>query len=252
MNLVTLTDGQPTTTSLAIAEGCQNDHASVIKLVRAYQSDLEGFGLLDFKSESTAGRPTEYAILNERQATLIISYMRNSEIVRAFKIRLVSKFYEMAEQLKAQLSAAALPQLPDTDAGVALVAWMQAANLLGVPTHYGQIESVKAVNSRYGVDFAPLLIHSPAMNAIADADELLEPTELAARFGVKSGKEMNCLLRDAGLQVRDHGQWIPTADGVSLCVKHAWSSGGKSGYNLKWRVAAIRERMRPRAVQETA
>ena len=98
--IVTIINDTPVTTSLAIAEGTENDHASVIKLVRAYQSDLEEFGLLDFKSESTGGRPTEYAILNEQQSTLILTYMRNSEIVRAFKKRLVKSFYELAHGAK--------------------------------------------------------------------------------------------------------------------------------------------------------
>ena len=60
--IVTVDGGQVITTTLAIASGTEVDHASVIKLVRAYQSDLEEFGLLDFKSESTGGRPTELAL----------------------------------------------------------------------------------------------------------------------------------------------------------------------------------------------
>ena len=86
------------TTTLAIAEGTFNDHASVIKLVRTYQADLEEFGLLDFKSESTGGRPTEYAFLNEPQSTLLLTYMRNTDIVRAFKKKLVREFWEMVQQ----------------------------------------------------------------------------------------------------------------------------------------------------------
>lgn len=98
MNLVTIKDGEAVTTTLAIAKGTQNDHASVIKLVRSYQSDLEEFGLLDFKSESTGGRPTEYAFLNEPQATLLLTYMRNTEIVRAFKKKLVREFWELVQE----------------------------------------------------------------------------------------------------------------------------------------------------------
>lgn len=98
MNLVTIKDGQVVTTTLAIAKGTRNDHASVIKLVRSYQSDLEEFGLLDFKSESTGGRPTEYAFLNEPQATLLLTYMRNTEIVRAFKKKLVREFWELVQE----------------------------------------------------------------------------------------------------------------------------------------------------------
>ena len=96
MNAVILSnDGTPVTTSVAIADGTVNDHASVIKLVRTYQADLEEFGHLDFKSESSGGRPTEIAILNEQQATLLITYMRNSDIVRAFKKRLVRDFWAL-------------------------------------------------------------------------------------------------------------------------------------------------------------
>ena len=107
MTIVIIKDGDAVTTTLAIAEGTQNDHASVIKLVRTYQADLEEFGLLDFKSESTGGRPTEYAFLNEPQSTLLLTFMRNTDIVRAFKKKLVREFWEMVQQ-RSQ-SAPALP-----------------------------------------------------------------------------------------------------------------------------------------------
>ena len=98
MTIVTIKDGDAVTTTLVIADGTVSDHASVIKLVRTYQADLEEFGLLDFKSESTGGRPTEYAFLNEPQSTLLLTYMRNTEIVRAFKKKLVREFWEMVQQ----------------------------------------------------------------------------------------------------------------------------------------------------------
>ena len=98
MTIVIIKGGDAVTTTLAIADGTLNDHASVIKLVRTYQADLEEFGLLDFKSESTGGRPTEYAFLNEPQSTLLLTYMRNTDIVRAFKKKLVREFWEMVQQ----------------------------------------------------------------------------------------------------------------------------------------------------------
>lgn len=101
-SIVTLNDtGCPVTTSLAIAEGVGNPHSSVIKLIRQNTSDLEEFGLLDFKSESTGGRPTEYAMLNEQQSTLLLTYMRNNDVVREFKKRLVKAFFELAQQRQA-------------------------------------------------------------------------------------------------------------------------------------------------------
>jgi phage regulator Rha-like protein len=47
--LVTLQDGNPVTTTLAIAEGTDNEHASVIKIVRNYINDLEDFGRVAFE-----------------------------------------------------------------------------------------------------------------------------------------------------------------------------------------------------------
>lgn len=87
-------DNEAVTTSLAIAEGAQVEHASVIKLVRNNLNDFNEFGLVRFEIRPRlkgqhGGGDTEYAILNEQQATLLFSYMRNSEIVKQFKIRLV-------------------------------------------------------------------------------------------------------------------------------------------------------------------
>ncbi|MCK7579849.1 MAG: hypothetical protein MZV65_31930 [Chromatiales bacterium] len=51
-------------------------------------------------------------MLNQEQATLLMTYMRNSDVVRAFKKRLVKAFFEFAR--KAQSPAFAIPQtLPE-------------------------------------------------------------------------------------------------------------------------------------------
>lgn len=102
MTIVTIKDGDAVTTTLAIAEGTLNDHASVIKLVRTYQADLEDFGRVGFEIQpfATAGgeQTREVAILNEPQSTLLLTFMRNTDIVRAFKKKLVREFWEMVQQ----------------------------------------------------------------------------------------------------------------------------------------------------------
>lgn len=100
LNLVEIKDRTAVTTSLAIADGTQNPHPTVIKLVRKYQDDLSEFGTFGFEIQKSGGRPTEYAVLNEPQATLLMTYMRNTDVVRQFKKRLVKAFYEMAEQIR--------------------------------------------------------------------------------------------------------------------------------------------------------
>ena len=98
--IVSLVDGEAVTTTLAIAAGCEVDHASVIKLVRTYQADMEEFGRVGFEIQTfqTAGgqQAREIATLNEQQSTLLLTYMRNSVIVRDFKKRLVKEFWRMA------------------------------------------------------------------------------------------------------------------------------------------------------------
>lgn len=105
--LVSLVDGEPRTTSLIIAEGTENEHASVIALVRNYINDLQDFGNVDFKSTLNPGqkRATEYAELNEGQATFLLTLMRNNEIVVAFKKRLVKAFLHFKSLLTDPLQA---------------------------------------------------------------------------------------------------------------------------------------------------
>lgn len=109
--IVTITPGgEPVTTSLAIAEGVGNPHKAVIQLVRQYQADLEDFGLVAFEMSPRSegqhgGGDVTYATLNEPQATLLMTYMRNNDVVRAFKKRLVRAFYDMATDARGQIDA---------------------------------------------------------------------------------------------------------------------------------------------------
>ena len=102
-NLVIAVKEQPMTTTQIIAEQTGVEHASVIKLVRTYQSDWEDFQRVGFEIapfETKGGVQTrEIALLNEQQTTLLITYMRNNDIVRAFKKAIVKAFFEMRNEL---------------------------------------------------------------------------------------------------------------------------------------------------------
>lgn len=103
-------DGELRTTSAAIAVGVGLSHATVIKLVRRYQAEIGRFGPVRFEisnsgfeiRNSTRGRHTELAFLNEGQATFLISLMRNTAAVVEFKIRLVQEFIRMKAALKSR------------------------------------------------------------------------------------------------------------------------------------------------------
>ncbi len=99
--LIATVNGQAMTTSLAIAEGTGVQHKNVLETVRHYHGDLGQFGGVAFRTDTfdTPGgqQLREVAVLNERQATLLLTYMRNSPVVRSFKTRLVRAFYEMQQ-----------------------------------------------------------------------------------------------------------------------------------------------------------
>ncbi|WP_410480213.1 Rha family transcriptional regulator [Pseudomonas sp. DCA-1] len=102
MSLVIIKDGDAVTPTTAIAAGTENEHASVIALVRKYHDDLYEFGRVRFEVDpfETAGgvQTREIALLTEPQATLLLTYMRNTEIVRAFKKKLVREFWELVQE----------------------------------------------------------------------------------------------------------------------------------------------------------
>lgn len=99
------TQGQQVwTTSLIVAEGCELEHASVIKTIRKHQIHFEKFGPQRFEiyvagRKQGGGTPFEYAILNEDQATFAITLFRNNEKVIDFKVNLVKAFRAAINEL---------------------------------------------------------------------------------------------------------------------------------------------------------
>ena len=100
-SLVTLDNREPVVTSESIAVGVKVGHKSVIQLVRQYEKDLREFGNLAFEMRKSkgAGRPKEYAILNEAQSYFLITLMRNIGDVPKFKKILIKEFMRMKKEL---------------------------------------------------------------------------------------------------------------------------------------------------------
>lgn len=102
LRLVETRGKQAWTTSEIVAEGCGILHKNVLAMVRKYRADFEELGILAFETREnrgTQGAPTEYAILNEDQATYLITLFRNSPIVRRFKLALVKAFRRALDQI---------------------------------------------------------------------------------------------------------------------------------------------------------
>ena len=116
-SLVFLSEDQsfPVTSSEVIATALDKEHKDVLALAKKYKDDLNEFGPSSFETKmvnigSGAQRDKEIVILNEQQATLLITYMRNSDKVRKFKIALVKAFFEMREQIQEKKTSQLLEQ----------------------------------------------------------------------------------------------------------------------------------------------
>lgn len=96
---------EPFTTSEVIAECSGVQHHTVTRLIQQHEKDFEEFGLLRFEIDAVktpGSRGTKYTKnykLNEQQATLLLTFLRNTPVVIEFKKELVRQFYKMREEL---------------------------------------------------------------------------------------------------------------------------------------------------------
>lgn len=98
-------NGEYVVTSEAVADGAGIQHASVLRIIDENQADFDDFGRVRFEIRpfETAGgiQSRRVALLNEQQATLLMTFQRNTDQVRAFKKALVKAFFEMGRQVAA-------------------------------------------------------------------------------------------------------------------------------------------------------
>ncbi|HER9148737.1 hypothetical protein JavanS153_0004 [Streptococcus satellite phage Javan153] len=101
MELVYL-DGkkEPYTLSSIIADCANISHHAVQEHIRKQQKRLERFGKVSFQMRPLpSGQQAKDYILNEQQATLLITFLKNTEQVATFKENLVKAFFEMRDEV---------------------------------------------------------------------------------------------------------------------------------------------------------
>lgn len=81
-----------------LASHLGSQHESLLKTISTHQTDFEQLGKVRFQigasPGSRTGQAVKFALLNEDQAYLLLTYSRNSVRVRELKIRLVKTFRE--------------------------------------------------------------------------------------------------------------------------------------------------------------
>lgn len=99
--------GNVFTSSVIVSEKADVQHESVVRLINNNLDDLKDFGDIVFSDLKSGkrGRPTRVYYLNEQQATLILTYLDNTEPVKRFKKNLVKAFFEMRKFIKSRHTA---------------------------------------------------------------------------------------------------------------------------------------------------
>lgn len=91
---------EPYTTSEVIAENTNNKRRSVQRLIINQKSRLEQFGKVRFEiTPLPSGQKAKVYKLNEQQATLLITFLDNTDQVADFKTALVAEFFKMRDEL---------------------------------------------------------------------------------------------------------------------------------------------------------
>ncbi|WP_334106827.1 Rha family transcriptional regulator [Methylobacillus sp.] len=96
---------EPRIDSRLIADSLGIKHQNTYELIKDYKSDFEQLGVIRFQTGkppkgSAGGRPEHYAMLNEDQAYLLLTYSRNTAKVRALKVKLVQAFRDARKALE--------------------------------------------------------------------------------------------------------------------------------------------------------
>lgn len=93
----------PFTTSEVIAECAGVKRDTVQKLIQRHEKDLREFGRVGFEIRTLQTRGGQQMAkiyhLNEQQATLLLTFLRNTPVVIEFKKELVRQFFAMRKEL---------------------------------------------------------------------------------------------------------------------------------------------------------
>lgn len=181
--LVVPLEGEPRASSEIIANGIGQQHASVIKLVRRHERRFERFGKIRFEIRlNRRGKPTEFAMLNEQQATLLLAFMSNTEKVMDFKEELVAEFFRMRDELGRreqslwqQMQALIAPDALTSQARVTTVPslslFVASVNPNAIPAAFCEPSLAEGFSGTNAPLIASTSIEnsSPASNAVAPA-----------------------------------------------------------------------------------
>jgi anti-repressor protein len=185
-------------TSESVADGAGVEHRAVLQLIDNNINDFEDFGHVAFEMRhGYNNHKVRIALLNEQQATLLMTYQRNNEKVRAFKKSLVRAFFDMARRLT--------PALPQS--------YADALRELAASVEQKEALEAKITEDAPKVLFADAVATSATTVLIGDLAKILRGN------GIEIGaNRLFARLRDEGYLIRRQGSdWnMPTQRAMDL------------------------------------
>lgn len=95
-NLVILKKDDVFTTSKVIADGTGISHKKIKNAINKYKTPMETFGkVVSYGNTLPSGQTEILYLMNEQQATFLITLLKNTDKVVIFKAELVKQFFEM-------------------------------------------------------------------------------------------------------------------------------------------------------------
>lgn len=154
---ITLTPfkGEARADSRLLAQQLDNQHENTFDLIKRYEADFLELGVLRFQTGkppagTKGGRPEQYALLNEDQSYLLLTYCRNTPRVRALKLNLI-KAFRTARDKASVTDSQYLPLYHAMHDEVAILAKYAQANGSATPEHLFHINANKALNAAIGI-----------------------------------------------------------------------------------------------------
>ena len=149
---------EPYTLSSIVAECTNLQHHTITKTIRKHQARFEQFGKVGFKIQAMeSGQNTKDYILNEQQATLLVTFLKNTEQVANFKTNLVKAFFEMRDELSKRYLQRELEKPKRKSLTEAIQTWEKAYStltnlLLKGATGKNKAQLMKERESKNGID----------------------------------------------------------------------------------------------------
>jgi hypothetical protein len=225
-SIIELVDDELRVSHRVIAEHTNNQEVSVRNLINKHIESFEEFGRLHFKNEVKNSaqkgglQPITY-LLNEPQATFLMTLLKNSKVVVAFKVKLVKEFYEMRLHQNLPKVDHPLPTLNSVDLfhlKEKLQVALDIADFFGLTGNQRLVSADRLVKSYVGES----LLDTMGINLTPEENRrnqhLLTPTQIAnicsERIGKKvTNQKINEVLQALGLQEKSGGFWFATKKG---------------------------------------